>query len=128
MENGRTQLTDYRLLKISSKSSHLKKKKPNNSILRDVNVNSFTFQIVELVNKKTDFIPTYIKWNTLEFFSLACQILISSCYLAFQIVSIGIYFTLKIQAKYKPSLQPPPPPKPPKHGESLDIILKLNTN
>lgn len=60
MENGRTQLTDYRLLKISSKSCHLKKN-PNNSILRDVNVNSFTFQIVELVNKKTDFIPTYIK-------------------------------------------------------------------
>lgn len=109
MENGRTPLTDYMLLKISSKSFHLKQ--PNNqttpphqniSFLRGFKVNIFVFQIV---NKKTDFIPTHIKWNTLEFFTLVFQILIPFCYLAFQIVSIGIYFTFKIQRKYKPDLE-----------------------
>lgn len=48
--------------------------------------------------------PTYIKRNTLEFFTLVFQILIPFYYLAFQIVSIGIYITFKIQKKYKPDL------------------------
>lgn len=86
------------LFKLSSKSCYLKKKNIKISILRDFNVNSFIF---EVVTKKTDFIPTYFKWNTLEFFSLAFQILIPFCYLAFQIAPIGIYVTLKAQAKYK---------------------------